>query len=215
MSNRIGEHVRAVVVDHDDTLVGTIAPKWQAHKHIAKTHYGKELTDDELRSLWGTPLRQMVGLLYGDEDLDRAMAHEQATHDLFPKLLFDRTTETIQRLHELGLKLGVVTAASRVSLEYDFRTLGIPGELFDHQQTQEDTDFHKPDWRVFEPTIEWLAEHGIDPSETLYVGDGLHDMKASLDAGFGFIGVETGLVTAEQFKEAGATSLPTIADLIN
>ena len=38
----LGTNIKAVFFDHDDTLVGTIVPKWAHHKHVARTHYGKE-----------------------------------------------------------------------------------------------------------------------------------------------------------------------------
>jgi phosphoglycolate phosphatase len=44
---------RAVVFDHDDTLVATIEAKWAQHKHVARTWYGKALSDEELREHWG------------------------------------------------------------------------------------------------------------------------------------------------------------------
>jgi hypothetical protein len=39
-------------------------------------------------------------------------------------------------------------------------------------------------------------------------------MKAALGAGFNFLGVETGLVTAEQFKDARAISIPNVGHLL-
>lgn len=54
----------------------------------------------------------------------------------------------------------------------------------------------------------------MTPAEVLYVGDGLHDMRGALGAGFNFLGVETGLVTAKQFQMAGALSIPGIEHLI-
>ncbi len=44
-----------------------------------------------------------------------------------------------------------------------------------------------------------------------------HDdtLVRTLEAGFNFIGVETGLVTADEFKAEGAKSIPDISHLIN
>lgn len=39
-------------------------------------------------------------------------------------------------------------------------------------------------------------------------------MRAAIGAGFAFLGVETGLVSAEQFAAENATSIPGIGDLI-
>ena len=90
----------------------------------------------------------------------------------------------------------------------------LPRQHLDYTQTADDTTYHKPDPRVFEPATAWLAGKNIQPNEVLYVGDGLHDMKAALGAGFSFLGVQTGLVSAADFKAAGAKSIPGIADLL-
>lgn len=212
--DQIGEHIKAVFFDHDDTLVGTIGTKWAQHKHVAKTHYNKTLTDDEITLHWGKPLGELVCLLYGTSDVEEAMAYNTACHEDFPKELFAATIPTLRHIKAAGKLIGIITATSRFSFEHDLTLHKIPREMLDYTQAADDTQFHKPDPRVFEPAINWLTQRQVSPEEVLYVGDGLHDMKAALGAGFNFMGVETGLVTADQFKSAGSSSVPTVADLI-
>lgn len=213
MSEHITERIKAVFFDHDDTLVGTFASKGAHHKHVARTHYGKELTDEELRLHWGKPLRELISLLYGTDDIEQAMAHNRESHEDFPKELFTASIPTLRRIKAAGKKVGIVTSTSRFNFEHDLQLHDIPRELLDYTQAEDDTPFHKPDPRAFKPALTWLRNQQINPREVIYVGDGLHDMKAALGAGFNFVGVETGLVTAEQFKKAGAKSIPGIADL--
>lgn len=214
MSKPIGDHIKAVFFDHDDTLVGTIGTKWAQHKHVARTHYGKELTDDEIKEHWGKPLRELVCLLYGTDDVEQAMANNTACHEDFPKELFVASIPTLRHLKTAGKLIGIITATTRFSFEHDIDLHKIPRDVLDYTQTAEDTPYHKPDHRVFEPALAWLAEQQVQPDEVVYVGDGLHDMKAAVGAGFNFVGVETGLVTAEEFRSAKATSFPSIADLV-
>lgn len=213
MSEHIGENIKAVLFDHDDTLVGTIGTKWAQHKHVASKYYGKELTDDEIKLHWGKPLRELVCLLYGTDDVEQAMANNTACHEDFPKELFVASIPTLRHLKAAGKLVGIITATSRFSFEHDLATHEIPQEVLDYTQTADDTPFHKPDPRVFEPALTWLESQDVRPEEVYYIGDGLHDMKAALGAGFNFLGVETGLVTAEQFAEHNAISIPTIAEL--
>lgn len=213
MSEHIGENIKAVLFDHDDTLVGTIGTKWAQHKHVARKHYGKELTDDEIKLHWGKPLRELVCLLYGTDDVEQAMANNTACHEDFPKELFVASIPTLRHLKAAGKLVGIITATSRFSFEHDLTTHEIPQEVLDYTQTADDTPFHKPDPRVFEPALTWLEAQVVRPEEVYYIGDGLHDMKAALGAGFNFLGVETVLVTAEQFAENNVISIPTIADL--
>lgn len=214
MTKHIADHIKAVLFDHDDTLIDTIGTKWVQHKYIAKTYYGKDLTDAEIIMHYGKPLEELVCLLYGTTEAEQAMAYLLKHHHEFPKNLFKETIPLLRHLRAKGLVTGVITAASRYSFEEDMETHKIPRELFDYTQTSGDTKFHKPDPRVFDPAIFWLATQNIKSNEVVYVGDGLHDMKAALGAGFSFIGVQTGLVSAKQFKEVGTTSISGIASLI-
>jgi phosphoglycolate phosphatase len=214
MAERAEGDIQAVFFDHDDTLVGTIEAKWAHHKHVARTWYGKELQDDEIREHWGKPFSQLVGLLYGGENPEQAMANNLSCEDDFPKLLFPDTIPTLRRLHAGGKFIGIITATSRYSFEHDLELHGFPRELIDYTQTEDDTAFHKPDPRVFEPAISWLAQRNIEPKQVLYVADGLHDMKAALGAGFNFMGVPTGLVTAAQFQESGAAVITGLSELM-
>jgi len=208
------ENIKAVLLDLDDTLVGTIEAKWAHHKHVAETGYGKTLTDDDIRPHWGKPFSQLVTLLYGQDDPEGAMRRNLACADDYPKVLFPDTFPTLRQLHAAGKVIGIVTATSRLSFEHDLDTLAFPRNVIDYTQTEDDTSFHKPDPKVFEPTLAWLASRHISPRETLYVGDGLHDMKAAIGASFNFIGITKGLVTADEFAEAGVTSIQTLDALL-
>ncbi len=60
---RSNPEIKAILFDHDDTLVQTIKSKWAQHKYIAKTFYHKNLKDEELRLHWGKPFTELVELL--------------------------------------------------------------------------------------------------------------------------------------------------------
>lgn len=214
MSKHIADHIKVVLFDHDDTLVGTIGAKWAEHKFIAKTYYGKDLTDDEIRPHWGKPLEELMCLLYGTDDIEQATLHNKKHHTEYEKELFTATIPTLRQLKTAGRKTGIVTATSRFSFEHDLDIHQIPRELLDFTQTADDTPYHKPDPRVFEPALDWLKKLKVQPDEVLYIGDSLNDMKAAIGAGFNFLGVETGLVTSDQFELAQAKSIRTLEELL-
>lgn len=207
--------IKMIIFDHDDTLVGTLKAKWAQHKYIARTFYGKELKNSELRLHWGKPLTVLIKLLYGTDHVDIAMSYNIATRSKFPKILFKNTIETLKILHNAGKKLGLLTATTLSSLEHDFKTLKIPKGLFDYIQTEDDTIFHKPDPHVFDPALDWMNQQGIQSHEALYVGDLLNDMIAARGAGIGFIGVGTGLTSVEEFKEHQVEAINQLTDLID
>ena len=116
MSEYLTPDIKAVFFDHDDTLVGTIEAKFAQHKHVAKTYYNKELTNDELILHWGKPLTDLLKILYGTQDTNKAFTHVLAVHQDFPKLLLADTIPTLQTLHERGLKLGLVRQLAVLAL---------------------------------------------------------------------------------------------------
>jgi phosphoglycolate phosphatase-like HAD superfamily hydrolase len=75
------------------------------------------------------------------------------------------------------------------------------------------TAYHKPDGRVFDPALACLGALAIPRSQVLYVGDALMDHQAATSASIHFVGVATGLVTVEQFKEAGVPALGRLGEL--
>jgi phosphoglycolate phosphatase-like HAD superfamily hydrolase len=210
----MAEHIKAVFFDHDDTLVGTIGAKWAHHKYVARTWYGKDLSDGEIRKHWGVPFSQLVGALYGGDNPEEAIRRNLSCEDDFPKLLLEGTFPTLRRLHSAGKILGIITATSRRSFEHDLTLHQFPRDIIGYTQTEDDTTFHKPDPRVFEPAVAWLAEQDVSPGETLYVADGLHDMRAAIGAGLNFIGVATGLVSLDEFHEAGVPAIKTLSELM-
>lgn len=90
--------IKAVLFDHDDTLVGTIDAKWAQHKYIAKKFYSKTLTDDDIKQHWGKPLTFLLSKLYETDHIDMAMSYNIATRSRFPKKLFVDTIDTLQLL---------------------------------------------------------------------------------------------------------------------
>ena len=212
--NHVADHIKAVFFDHDDTLVATIEPVWKLHKHVAREHYGKDLTDKELHEHWGKPLKQMISLLYGTDNPETAITHISRYHRMYIKKFFDTTIPVLARLHKESKLIGVVTATSRQYLENDLDRHPGARELIDYTQVEDDTQFHKPDPRVFQPAITWLTAQEVKPEEVLYIGDSFLDAQAALQAGFNFLGVETGLVTARQFQKRGVISIPNLSNLL-
>jgi len=153
-------------------------------------------------------------LLYQTDHIDIAMSYHIATRDQFPKVLFKDTIATLKSLQKMGKKLGIVTATTLSSILYDFEKLQVPKKLFDYLQSEDDTAFHKPDPRVFEPTLGWLSSQQIEPGEVLYVGDHLKDMSAARGAGFQFVAVTTGVVLKSEFTRYQAKVISSLSQLL-
>ena len=206
--------IKMIVFDHDDTLVGTIQPKWAQHKYIAKEFYSRDLTDKELHEHWGKPFTVLLSCLYKTDHIDIAMSYNIATREMFPKKLFKGTIETLKSLKSKEINLAIVTATTKSSLLNDFKTLGIDQEIFDYIQTEDDTTIHKPNHKVLDPLKKWISERGIASDEVVCIGDHINDGKTAQVAGFKFIGVTTGLITPAQFQNEGFSYITKLPDLL-
>jgi HAD superfamily hydrolase (TIGR01549 family) len=199
---------KAVVFDMDDTLIKTYAIKLRQHQHYAQHVHGFAIDEDEFLRHWGKPFDVFLAGVYAHIDVAPEVVKEQYLQfsHLFPVELHDDTVQVLDHLHGLGKKLGIVTATAREVVMRDLTMAGFPFERLHKLQTSSDTHVHKPNPKVFEPMLHSLAQEGIT-DDILYVGDALMDYFAARDAGLHFIGVTTGAVSAEQFREAGVTQI--------
>jgi phosphoglycolate phosphatase-like HAD superfamily hydrolase len=205
---------RAVLFDLDDTLLKTARIKWAHHKAVA-AQYGIDLSDETLARYWGMPFDQMIGHLYNHADtVDNMRAANRTLEPQFPKEIHDDTLAVLGALALHGIVAGVVTSTNTEFAIADLRRLHVPDEAFVLVQGAEATPYHKPDGRVFDPALARLAELGIRRSEVLYVGDALMDHEAAIHASIRFVGVATGFVGIEQFREAGAPAIARLGELL-
>ncbi len=196
---------KAVIFDFDNTLFETRVTKWAQHKHIAKTFYDIDLTDEELLKHWGKPLKTLIGELYQHKDTPENMYQAVLdTRSQFPKKAYIGVLETLNKIKTQGVEIGILSATNGVFLIEDLVAANIPTEDFIVIQGADDTLVHKPDPEVFIPLIEKLKEEGIEKEDIVYVGDSIDDLESAHGAGIDFIAVTTGLYSAEDFLNKGA-----------
>lgn len=206
---------KAVLFDLDDTLVVTSSIKWAHHKAVAKQFYGIDLTDEVLAKHWGMPLAPMMAIFYQNSDTpENMMKANLSLEDQFQKQVLVGADEVVCSLLDHDIKVGVITSTVHHLAQRDLARNGFPVDQFFLVQGSDDVLVHKPDPRVFDPALKLLEAKDIKPNETLYVGDALMDYYAARDAGVGFMGVVTGLVSREQFEAEGAPTVAALSGLI-
>ncbi len=207
--------IKAIIFDYDDTLVQTMASKWDALKETGKRFYGLTITDEHIRKFWGKPFQEMLeGVLMHADTFDKLEHSYMQVHGDFPMQAYDDAPRTIKTLME-AYAVGVLTASARKLVISDLTMLGFPVEDMAYIQTSEDTDIHKPDPRVFTPILEHLSRRHIDRNEVLYVGDALKDYEAARDAGLKFYGVTYGTASRAEFEAHGAKTIARLSDLLS
>jgi phosphoglycolate phosphatase-like HAD superfamily hydrolase len=194
--------VEAVLMDFDDTLVETyeIVHRWM--QDVARTVGIRIPTEEEIRKLWGKPYLDVIGSLWPDKiDFDRYMAQERkAPYEYVPA---SRGAKEVMEYLMYRVPMGIVTSRRRDEFFAHAERSGLDLKLFKWLLTCDDTEYHKPDPRVFDIIIRDIENYGIAKAGVVYVGDNGYDFLAARDAGLQFFGVTTGVTTREEFLALG------------
>jgi phosphoglycolate phosphatase-like HAD superfamily hydrolase len=197
---------KAALFDLDDTLVSSYRQKWAHHQHIARRHYGIDISDDDLRRAWGKPFLVMVEELYQGVDEAQAICDLVLdTHHEWPNSPFEGAADAISLLLDKGVEVGIVTSAPVSYAERDLGKYDFDIERLFVIVGEDSSPAHKPQPEVFDPALDVLKSQGVDRTETVYVGDLLVDYQAATAAGIDFIAVVSGVTTADEFRALGAT----------
>ncbi len=207
---------KTILFDFDETLVEAYKIKWKQHKTTAKKFYGVKLTTKTIRKYWGMPFEKMVDLFYEHKDKVENMSKNYHSLDhLFKKYPYKDTIKVLNFLHKNKFILGLVTSMTKSSVIKDMKESGIPYEKFGFFQGSQDTNYHKPDPRVFNKIIKKLRKKNIKKEEILYVEDDIRDMQAAIGAGIGFVAIPNGLTTKREFEKNNIRCIKELSDLIN
>ncbi|MFQ5492986.1 MAG: HAD family hydrolase [Candidatus Dojkabacteria bacterium] len=181
---------KAIIFDFDDTLVRTREIKWAALVATAKDHYDLDITTENIEEHWGQPFKEMLCGVMGDIDSFENLQRNYAkTSESYPMLAFEDTLPTLNQLFPF-FRVSILTASGRKPVIDDLLRLKFAVGSFTYIQTSEDTLFHKPDKRVFDPVLKILGQGNITKNETVYIGDSDSDELASRNAGIDFIRID-------------------------
>lgn len=202
MSNRYS----AVLYDLDGTLTDSI-PLIMNCFHLAYMDVMGEVprTDEDLMSYIGKPLIATFADNH-DEDTARRLFdsylrinEQMLRNDELP--FFDGIIDSLIRLHEAGVRQGIVTSKRRESLMITIRLHNLE-YLFEQITVCEDTEEHKPSG---DPLLYSAEKMGIeDMSSILYVGDAVVDYRSAINAGSDFALVDWTRMDKEEFKRYGS-----------
>lgn len=204
-SNQLFPNLKAIIFDLDQTLFDSFSGIVEAHKLNGKENYNLDITEELIREHWGKPLEEFWKILYQNLDtVDNLLKTTLATREKYhiEAKLFNNVKELLNLLKQ-KYKIGIVTSSNSELVYYMLKKQNIDPNIFCLIQGSEQTDYHKPDYRVFELTKEILNKIGIKSTEIVYIGDSTHDYLASKGAGIHFIAVLTGLNSKTEFSALG------------
>ena len=200
--------IDAFVFDLDGTLLHTL-PDLIAVTNESLRHFGMPEHDDAAIQSFAANgavalMLQAVPNNCSPELAQEALAYWKATaldHGALLSRPFPGVVETLERLHEAGKKLGVLSNKFQAGVD-DQLAHNLP-DLFDVALGDGSVP-RKPD-----PTgmLETARRLGVAPERMAYVGDSVGDMQAAVRAGALAVGVTWGYHPVEQIEAAGADML--------
>jgi pyrophosphatase PpaX len=192
----------AVLFDLDGTLIDSIELILASMRHAFEKCGGDAPSDAEWLTGVGTPLRAMFECYASDDAeterlIEAYREHQLIHHDRLIRC-YDEIVDMLSGLASAGHPMAVVTSKSEVLARRGLEHAGI----YDFFQTIVGLDSsarHKPHP---EPVLTALHRLGYAPSESVFVGDSVHDIEAGNAAGVLSVAALWGPFTREQLAKA-------------
>jgi HAD superfamily hydrolase (TIGR01549 family) len=172
-----------IIFDIDGTLLDTEFAVLTSLQRLALEELNKKFDFDELRFALGIPgevALNKLGILniIGANEKWNKYLKEYYNHIK----VFDGILETLIKLEEMGILIGIVTSKTQEEYADDFIPFGL-NNYFKYVICADDTENHKPHP---EPILSFMKLAGADKSKTIYIGDTKYDMECAYGAGINF-----------------------------
>jgi pyrophosphatase PpaX len=188
----------AVIFDLDGTLIDTI-PLIRFSFEQVFAELALPWGNGEVLKTIGLPLRE-VAERFAPSRVEEFLAlyseHQQSRHRELTRL-FPGTWETLALLRDEGRLTAVVTSKRRSTALAGMSLTGIDG-FIQVTVSVDDVVRSKPD---AEPVLKALDMLGVEPDQSVYVGDSWYDIIAGQQAGVTTVGVTWGMASREELAE--------------
>ena len=189
--------------DFDYTLADTTKPIVECFRHTFEKMNLDGFDREKAIKTIGLTLDDAFSVLTGIKDKEKIeelvatyrVKSEEIT--IQNTVLFDDTIETLKRIKNKGIKVGIVSSRMGARIDKILEHLNCR-KYIDNIIGYEDVTTHKPNP---EGLIKSLDYFNCKIDEVLYVGDSYIDAKAAQNAQIDFIGVTTGTTSKNDFEE--------------
>ncbi|GGT29736.1 HAD family hydrolase [Streptomyces purpureus] len=199
---------RAALFDVDGTLVDTnhlhVVSWWEAFRQA-----GHRVPTHDIHRAVGRPAEDLIAHVLGedrdkDEDDSLSDAHKTLYGTYFERLTaFASAGELLRTLAGQGRQVVLVTSAEGTELAALRRAIDAE-DAITATGSAEDVEQGKP---APEPVEQALESVGAAPSDAVFVGDTVWDMKAATRAGVPCVGLLCGGIPRSDLEEAGAKAV--------
>jgi len=188
----------AAVFDWDGTIVDTLWMIYRANV-AALGAYGITMSRDWFRERytpdWRTGYRELGIPEHRWVEMSERWSAEMSR--MRPKAL-PWARGALRDLRRQGVRIGLVTASTRAVVEPNLERLNLAG-VFESAWYADDVAESKPHP---EALLRALEDLGVDPADTVYVGDTIVDLEMARRAGTAFAAVGD-TTSGEAFRAAG------------
>lgn len=186
--------LKLLVFDWDGTLMDSEQRIVSCVQKAIRELGAEPRNNAQIRNIIGLGLVEAILALYPDAD-DRFVATITEAYrvsflawDQTPSNLFAGVPEVLEELSQQGYLLAVATGKSRHGLDSVLASTGL-SERF-HTSRCADETFSKPHPQML---VEIIADLGVEPAETLMIGDTEYDLQMSRNAGTDALAVSYGV----------------------
>lgn len=199
----VSRKIEAVLFDLDGTIIDTNELIIESFLHALKGIVPESFGRTHIIPSMGQPLTMQLQQFSGRqnvEDLTRLYReYNHLRHDEMVSL-FPGVAEVIRKLHETGIRIGIVTTKMRASSIRALELLGVY-KYVDTLVALDDVQHAKPHP---EPVAKAIAELKVDVTSTIMVGDSSVDIESAIAAGAVPVGVAWSLKGPGLLVDSGA-----------
>ena len=175
---------KCIIFDVDGTLVDSEKNMLLSLQRVLEEKVDKLYPLEDLRFTMALPSRKTFQVL-GFEDKAKELTELWGAYAVeYGKTtqLFDGVKEMLEYLNKRGITIGIVTSRTKSELDAEFERLNIK-EYMKYIVCADDTKNHKPHP---DPILKFLEVSGVNPADSIYIGDTLNDFYCSMEAGVKF-----------------------------
>jgi phosphoglycolate phosphatase len=198
--------LNSVLLDLNGTLIDS-CPGIQASCVVALRALGHEPAEGfDVRAEIGPPLEEILAKLlraYGDDRLSEAVLiyrQHYGESGYLGSALYGVIADALEQMKRAGLRLYLATSKRELFARRILEHLKL-ADLFDgiHGSAPGGERDHKPELLAYV-----VAQHGLDPSRSVMVGDRRYDVAGARAVGMRSLGVLWGYGDREELVTAGA-----------
>jgi pyrophosphatase PpaX len=175
--------IRTVLFDLDGTLIDSVRLILDSYHHTLATHGLPPRTDEEWLRGVGTPLKVQFAEWSTERDTLEAMIatyreYNLAHHDRMVTV-YPGVVDVVSTIKQRGLRTGLVTSKNRQGALRGLSLVKLES-LMDVLVCADEVNNPKPHPEPVEKAVRLLR---AEPTETVYVGDSIHDLLSGRAAG--------------------------------